>query len=202
MSGFSFAGLPPSEIAGIGNDLSLLDKITLRWGRWCDYEWVEANVRKCKEAEAAALKAMADAATAEQSLASVKSDLERQSAALAAREQAVTDRENKLFAREQARSLSAKKIGTRRSPRSVGWRHRRSIMGAVIKTDGPKAHNDALIQAERVRQATIVAGASMATVRAADIQFARSALSSCLSNNGGAGASQFTSMLQENGVQT
>ena len=32
----------------------------------------------------------------------MKSDLERQSAALAAREQAVTDRENKLFAREQA----------------------------------------------------------------------------------------------------
>jgi hypothetical protein len=45
-------------------------------------------------------------------------------------------------------------------------------MGAVIKTDGPKAHNDALIQAERVRQTTITASSSMAAVRAADIQFA------------------------------
>jgi hypothetical protein len=72
-------------------------------------------------------------------------------------------------------------------------------MGAVIKT-GVTAHDTALINAERTRQATIVAGASMATVKAADIAFARAALASCLSNNGGAGAAQFTSMLLENGV--
>ena len=72
-------------------------------------------------------------------------------------------------------------------------------MGSVIKT-GVKAHDDALLLAERARQATIVPGASMATAKSADIAFARAALSSCLTNNSGAGAAHFTSMLKELGV--
>jgi hypothetical protein len=72
-------------------------------------------------------------------------------------------------------------------------------MGSVIKT-GVKAHDDALVQAERVRQSTITAGVSQATARSADIAFARSALASCLTNNNGSGASVFTQMLLQNGV--
>jgi hypothetical protein len=75
-------------------------------------------------------------------------------------------------------------------------------MGAVIKTDGPKAHNDALINAERTRQATITPGVSMSVAMAADIAFARAALASCIANNGGAGAAQFTTMLYGLGVRS
>jgi hypothetical protein len=72
-------------------------------------------------------------------------------------------------------------------------------MGAVIKT-GNKVHDAVLLAAEATRQSTIVPGISMATARAADLAFARAALASCIANNGGSGAAQFTQMLRENGV--
>jgi hypothetical protein len=69
----------------------------------------------------------------------------------------------------------------------------------VFKT-GNKGHDDALLAAEQTRQAANVSGASQATVRAADIAFARSAKASCLANNSGSGAEQFTVMLRELGT--
>jgi hypothetical protein len=74
-----------------------------------------------------------------------------------------------------------------------------ATMGSVIKT-GNRVHDTVLLSAEATRQSSITAGASMAAVKSADIAFARAALSSCLTNNSGAGAAQFTSMLKELGV--
>jgi hypothetical protein len=72
-------------------------------------------------------------------------------------------------------------------------------MVSVVRTDGPKAHQDALLAAAAVHQAASV-GATAAQLKAADIAFARSARASCLNNNGGAGVAQFVSMLMELGT--
>ena len=65
---------------------------------------------------------------------------------------------------------------------------------------GVKLHDDAILAAENVRQAAIVPGASMATVRAADVAFARAARSSSITNNGSSGVEQFSTMLRELGT--
>ena len=67
---------------------------------------------------------------------------------------------------------------------------------------GVKLHDDAILAAENVRQAAIVPGASMATVRAADLAFARSAFASCRQNNNYSSSEQFSVMLKELGTQT
>ena len=70
---------------------------------------------------------------------------------------------------------------------------------SVIKT-GVKAHDDALANAERTRQAAAVAGALQATLTAADIAYARAALASCKANNNNSGVEQFSTMLRELGT--
>jgi hypothetical protein len=68
---------------------------------------------------------------------------------------------------------------------------------------GNKSHDDAILLAENVRQAAIVPGASMATVRAADLTYARSAFASCRQNNNYSGSEQFSVMMKEvAGVQS
>jgi hypothetical protein len=70
---------------------------------------------------------------------------------------------------------------------------------SVIKTDGPKAHNDALQAAETARQIASV-GATAAQLKTADIVYARAALASCKTNNNGSGTDQFVTMLRELGT--
>jgi len=65
---------------------------------------------------------------------------------------------------------------------------------------GKASHDSALLSAEQTRQATIVPGASQATCKAADLAYARAALASCIANNNGGGAAQFSVMLRELGV--
>jgi hypothetical protein len=72
---------------------------------------------------------------------------------------------------------------------------------AVIKT-GKVAHDAALLSAEQTRQQSIVPGASQATCKAADLAYARAALASCIANNNGSGAAQFSAMLRELGVNS
>jgi hypothetical protein len=67
---------------------------------------------------------------------------------------------------------------------------------------GVKAHDDAIAAAETVRQASIIPGATMATVKAADLVFARAAFASCRQNNNYSGSEQFSVMMKELGVQT
>jgi hypothetical protein len=52
---------------------------------------------------------------------------------------------------------------------------------------GKSAHDTAVAVAEGVRQAAVVPGATQATVRAAEIAFYKSVLTSALANNNGAG---------------
>jgi hypothetical protein len=100
MSGFSFAGLSPAEIAGVGNDLDLIQRMAAVWVGFCDIPRVEANVRLLREQQQASLQAMRDAAAAEAKLSEAKTAQERQAAELTAREQALEERELRLNQRE------------------------------------------------------------------------------------------------------
>ncbi len=60
------------------------------------------------------------------------------------------------------------------------------------------AHRAAILAAEQARQAACVPGAGQATLRAADITFARAALASCLAN--GVSPAQFVTALRELGT--
>jgi hypothetical protein len=69
---------------------------------------------------------------------------------------------------------------------------------------GNRLHDDTCIAAESVHQ-TAIAGAAMtpagaAVVRQADINFYRSVLASCRTNNNGSGAEQAISALKELGT--
>jgi hypothetical protein len=64
---------------------------------------------------------------------------------------------------------------------------------------GIKAHDDAVLAAENVRQSAIVPGATQAQCHTADVTFARSAFASCRTNNAYSGSSQFSDMLRELG---
>jgi hypothetical protein len=72
-------------------------------------------------------------------------------------------------------------------------------MVSVVRTDGPKAHQDALLAAAAAHQAASV-GATAAAQKAADIVYARACRASCIANNSGAGVTQFVSMLMELGT--
>jgi hypothetical protein len=65
---------------------------------------------------------------------------------------------------------------------------------------GNSPHDAALAAAAVIWQAAVVPGASQATVRAADIAFARAAKASCIANNGYAGVEQYVTMLRELGT--
>jgi hypothetical protein len=67
---------------------------------------------------------------------------------------------------------------------------------------GNFAHDTAIANAEIARQNSAPVGSSQSTYKAADLQFARAALASCISNNSGSGAAQYTVMLKSLGVQT
>jgi len=67
---------------------------------------------------------------------------------------------------------------------------------------GNKVHDDALLAAEHTRQIASAGNPSQATLRAADLAYARACLASCKANNGGAGAQLFQTMLRELGVQS
>jgi hypothetical protein len=69
---------------------------------------------------------------------------------------------------------------------------------AIIRTGVP-AHDAALLAAEAVRMAANVPGATQAALKAADVVYARAALSSCKTNNNNSGSEQFLSMLRELG---
>jgi hypothetical protein len=71
---------------------------------------------------------------------------------------------------------------------------------SVIKS-GVVAHDNAILLAEGQRQVSVAAaGNNQSSVRAAEITFARAALTSCKTNNNGSGAEQFVNMLREMGV--
>jgi hypothetical protein len=65
---------------------------------------------------------------------------------------------------------------------------------------GNKAHDAALLAAEIARTTANIGVTSQTTLRSNDLVYARAALSSCLTNNNGGGAAQFTTMLRELGV--
>jgi hypothetical protein len=71
-------------------------------------------------------------------------------------------------------------------------------MPQLYKT-GNSAHDAALAAAANVWQAAVVPGASMATVKAADLAFARAAYASCKANNVYSGCEQYLTMMRELG---
>jgi hypothetical protein len=70
---------------------------------------------------------------------------------------------------------------------------------AMIVT-GNATHDAALLAAERARQSVNIPGATAAQLKAGDISYARACLSSCINNNSGSGAEQFSDMLRELGT--
>jgi hypothetical protein len=70
---------------------------------------------------------------------------------------------------------------------------------SVIIT-GNKVHDDALRAAEHARQTTLIGAFTQAQAKAADVQYARSAIASCKQNNSSAGVEQFVDMLRELGL--
>lgn len=65
---------------------------------------------------------------------------------------------------------------------------------------GIKAHDDACIKAEAVRQAAVTPGASQATIRAAEISYFRTCLASAKTN--GLSTAVFATALRELGVNS
>jgi hypothetical protein len=96
----NFAGLTPSEVTALGGQLDVLERLILTLASISDPKKLEANARVCKQAQTEALDAMAKAASAEQSLAEVRFNLERAAAQLTEREQALEARELRLNQRE------------------------------------------------------------------------------------------------------
>jgi hypothetical protein len=70
---------------------------------------------------------------------------------------------------------------------------------STIKS-GNSAHDSAVNLAEGVRQVACASGASAATIKAAEITFFRTWVSSCKTNNGGSGIEQPLTALRELGV--
>jgi hypothetical protein len=70
---------------------------------------------------------------------------------------------------------------------------------STIKS-GTKAHDDAVNAAEGQRQVACVPGTSAANIKAAEIQFYRTIVTSCRTNNSGSGIEQELMALRELGV--
>jgi len=69
-------------------------------------------------------------------------------------------------------------------------------MSAIYSENG--THRQNILNAERTRQAAVVAGATQASVNAAELAFYRSCLSSAIANN--CGATDFIMALKALGV--
>jgi hypothetical protein len=67
---------------------------------------------------------------------------------------------------------------------------------------GNFAHDTAMAAAAVAWHAAVVPGASAATIKAADLAYARAAALSCQNNNNYSGSSVFNTMRKELGVQT
>jgi hypothetical protein len=65
---------------------------------------------------------------------------------------------------------------------------------------GNSVHDAAMAAATSTWQAAVVLGATAATVRAADIAYARAAKASCVANNSSSGVEQYVTMLKELGT--
>jgi hypothetical protein len=102
MSGFSFAGLSPSEVSLVGGQLDEVGRLFQGLATLADPKKWSENARLLKAETQAALEAMAKAADAQLALDERENALNTRERALESRSQDLARKENELNARDVA----------------------------------------------------------------------------------------------------